>query len=154
MTARLIETLEDGPADVLGEIYMEAGLGSKIAGQFFTPFHLSELTAKAGLDDKIEKLKSGELRRLTVLEPSCGGGAMVIAAAKILQEEGINYQKVMDVVAQDLDWKGVYMCYVQLSLLGISAICVQGNTLTEPYDPHRTPRSHILTTPRKAGMLI
>ena len=107
-----------------------------------------------GLDDKIEKLKSGEIRRLTILEPSCGGGAMVIAAAKILQEEGVNYQKVMDVVAQDLDWKGVYMCYVQLSLLGISAICVQGNTLTEPYDPHRTPRSHILTTPRKAGMLI
>ena len=154
MTAHLIETLEDGPADVLGEIYMEAGLGSKIAGQFFTPFHLSELTAKVGLDDKIEKLKSGETRRLTILEPSCGGGAMVIAAAKILQEEGVNYQKVMDVVAQDLDWKGVYMCYVQLSLLGISAICVQGNTLTEPYDPHRTPRSHILTTPRKAGMLI
>jgi len=154
MTARLIETLEDGPADVLGEIYMEAGLGSKIAGQFFTPFHLSELCAEAAIDGQMEKYKAGKIRKITVLEPSCGGGAMILAAAKVLWKNGINYQQTMDVVAQDLDWKGVYMCYVQLSLLGISAICVQGNTLTEPYDPHRTPRSHILTTPRKAGMLI
>ena len=74
MTARLIETLEDGPADVLGEIYMEAGLGSKIAGQFFTPFHLSELTAKVGLDDKIEKLKSGRPGGLQFLSPPAEAG--------------------------------------------------------------------------------
>lgn len=154
MTARLIETLEDGPDDVLGKIYMEAGMGSKIAGQFFTPFHLSELCAEAALAGKMEEYKAGKIRKITVNEPSCGGGAMILAAAKVLWKNGINYQQAMDVVAQDLDWKGVYMCFVQLSLLGISAICVQGNTLTEPYDQHRTPRSHILTTPRKAGMLL
>ena len=154
MTARLIEILEDGPDDVLGKIYMEAGMGSKIAGQFFTPFHLSELCAEAALAGQMEKYKDGKIRKITVNEPSCGGGAMILAAAKVLWQNGINYQQAMDVVAQDLDWKGVYMCYVQLSLLGISAICVQGNTLTEPYDQHRTPRSHILTTPRKAGMLL
>lgn len=62
--------------------------------------------------------------------------------------------KAMDVVAQDLDWKGVYMCYVQLSLLGISAICVQGDTLMNPYVKGKTERSHILITPMKAGMLL
>lgn len=155
MTACLIETLEDGgPDDVLGKVYMEAGMGSKIAGQFFTPFHLSEMCAQAALGGMMEKYKAGEMRRIRINEPSCGGGAMIIAAAKVLRDNGINYQQAMDVVAQDLDWKGVYMCYVQLSLLGISAICVQGNTLTEPYDPRRTPRSHILTTPKKAGMLL
>jgi type I restriction-modification system DNA methylase subunit len=154
LTARLIEALEEGPDDILGKVYMEAGMGSKIAGQFFTPFHLSELCAEAAIDGQMEKYKAGKIRKITVLEPSCGGGAMILAAAKVLWKNGINYQQAMDVVAQDLDWKGVYMCYVQLSLLGISAICVQGNTLTEPYDPNRTPRSHILTTPRKAGVLI
>lgn len=154
LTARLIEALEDGPDDILGKVYMEAGMGSKIAGQFFTPFHLSEMCAQAALGGMMEKYKAGEMRRIRINEPSCGGGAMIIAAAKVLRDNGINYQQAMDVVAQDLDWKGVYMCYVQLSLLGISAICVQGNTLTEPYDPRRTPRSHILTTPKKAGMLI
>ena len=154
LTACLIDTLEDGPDDVLGSVYMEAGMGSKIAGQFFTPFHLSELTARIGLRGQIEAYKNQKLNRITINEPSCGGGAMIIAAAKVLQEENVNYQSAMDVVAQDLDWKGVYMCYVQLSLLGISALCVQGNTLLNPYVPGETDRSHILITPKKAGVLL
>ena len=106
------------------------------------------------LHEQIEDYKAGRLDKITVNEPSCGGGAMIIAAAKVLQEHEINYQKAMDVVAQDLDWKGVYMCYVQLSLLGISAICVQGDTLCDPYVEGKTKRSHIMRTPMKAGMLL
>ena len=154
LTGLLIETLEDGPDDILGDVYMKADMGSKAAGQFFTPFHLSELSARAGLIGMIDEYKKGKLDKITISEPACGGGAMILAAAKVLYESGINYQTAMEVVAQDIDWKGVYMCYVQLSLLGISAICVQGSTLEEPYDPARTERSHILRTPRKAGLLV
>ena len=154
LTGCLIDTLEDGPDDVLGDIYMKADMGSKAAGQFFTPFHLSELCARTGLIGMIDEYKAGKLDRITISEPACGGGAMILAAAKVLYESGINYQTAMEVVAQDIDWKGVYMCYVQLSLLGISAICVQGSTLEKPYDPARTERSHILKTPRKAGLLV
>lgn len=154
MTAYLIDTLEDGPDDVLGDVYMKADMGSKAAGQFFTPFHVSVLTAKIGLMEQIEAYKAGEIEKIEINEPACGGGAMILAAAKVLQESGVNYQKAMEVVAQDLDWKGVYMCYVQLSLLGISAICVQGDTLSAPYDPGKTEKGHMLKTPRKAGMLI
>lgn len=153
MTAWLIETLDEGPDDVLGDIYMKSGMGSKAAGQFFTPFHLSELTAKLSVESSIESLKE-EMTILEINEPACGGGGMIIAVAKILHDEGINYQKQIKVVAQDLDWKGVYMCYVQLSLLGINAICVQGDTLADPYDPERTERSHILYTPAYMGVLI
>ena len=154
LTARLVEALEEGPDDILGKVYMEAGMGSKIAGQFFTPFHLSELCARIGLHEQIEDYKAGRIDKITINEPSCGGGAMIIASAKVLLEQEINFQQAMDVVAQDLDWKGVYMCYVQLSLLGISAICVQGDTLCDPYVAGKTERSHILQTPKKAGMLI
>lgn len=154
LTACLVDTLEDGPFDVLGDVYMKGGMGSKLAGQFFTPYHLSVLTARIGVMEQVKAYKSGEISKITVNEPSCGGGAMVIAAAQVLKEEGINYQTAMDVVAQDLDWKGVYMCHVQLSLLGISAICVQGDTLANPYVLGVTDRSHILQTPRRAGMLI
>lgn len=154
LTGCLIETLEEGPDDVLGDVYMKAEMGSKAAGQFFTPFHLSELCARIGLIGMIEEYKKGKLDKITINEPACGGGAMILAAAKVIHKSGINYQTAMEVVAQDIDWKGVYMCYVQLSLLGISAICVQGSTLEEPYDPARTERSHILRTPRKAGLLV
>ena len=148
MSVMLFETFESCFSDILGEIYMEAGMGSKSAGQFFTPFHLSKLCASLTLSEMDERGK------ICVNEPSCGGGGMIIAAAAALNEKGINYQNILEVVAQDLDWKGVYMCYVQLSLLGISAVCVQGNTLSEPYDPKRTPKSRILITPKKAGWLI
>ena len=43
------DALTEDMTDVLGQIYMEAGMGSKYTGQFFTPFHLSELCAKLGI---------------------------------------------------------------------------------------------------------
>lgn len=148
MFVLLTETLETEMVDVLGQIYMESGMGSKAAGQFFTPYHLSELCAQLALPEPDE---NGKYR---INEPSCGGGGMIIAAASAIKKRGMDYQNVMDVVAQDLDWKGVYMCHLQLSLLGIKAVCVQGDTLSDPYIPGKTDKRHILVTPRRAGLLI
>jgi hypothetical protein len=79
---------------------------------------------------------------------------MIIGAADILQERGVNYQPLMQVVAQDLDWLAVYMCYIQLSVLGIDAIVVQGDSLLYPYQKGVTPETHILRTPKNKGALI
>ena len=153
MTAMLILELEEnGPADVLGDIYMHTDMGSKATGQFFTPFHLSELCARIGIDPHQTQISENDIIEMN--EPSCGGGGMIIAAAKVLHDAGINYQKKMRVVAQDLDWKSVYMCYVQLSLLGIHAICVQGDTLCNPFDWQKTEKSHMLFTPAYMGVLV
>lgn len=142
------DAFEEGMSDILGEIYMESGCGNKNTGQFFTPFHLSYLTAAAGVPHDVSEDKP-----FIMTEPSTGGGGMIIAAAKVLQDRGINYQRCMDVVAQDLDWKGVYMTYVQLSLLGIKAVVVQGDTLKEPY-VKGYPAERVFVTPAKMGMLI
>ena len=144
----LIETLEDNMSDVLGEIYMESGMGSKAAGQFFTPYHVSQACAAVTL---LNADKKGMYR---INEPSCGGGGMIIAIAEKLKNQGIDYQRKMQVVAQDLDWKGVYMCYLQLSLLGIQAICVQGDSLNRPYCPGLTERDSMLITPGQMGVLL
>lgn len=145
MTGLLAEAFEECMTDILGEIYMESGCGSKTTGQFFTPFHLSLLTAEMGIPETVD-----ESRPYIINEPSSGGGGMIIAAAKVLKDRGVNYQRCMEVTAQDLDWKGVYMTYVQLSLLGIRARVMQGNTLAdvEGYPPER-----IFITPALAGML-
>lgn len=147
MFVLLSESMEEKLSDTLGEIYMESGCGNKNTGQFFTPFHVSEACALMAL-----KGEDGS-RRIKLNEPSCGGGGMVIAAAKVLKDKGINYQNVLKVVAQDLDWKAVYMCYVQLSLLGIDAVVVQGNTLSEP-DWTTRPRECIFRTPKNMGALL
>lgn len=152
MMCRLTDLLDQEMTDALGEIYMEGGMGSKMAGQFFTPFHVSEMTAKMSLLETIDTWDGQSTIHMT--EPSTGGGGMIIGAAKVLKEAGINYQRYLDVVAQDLDWKGVYMTYLQCSLLGIKATCVQGDTLIEPYDSKTTPASRIMRTPAKMGALL
>lgn len=147
MSGMLTMTLDDEMSDVLGEIYMESGCGNKNTGQFFTPFHLSEAAAQlvlAGMEQK---------KKITLNEPSCGGGGMIIAAAKTLRDKGINPQTTLKIVAQDLDWKAIYMCYVQLSLLGLDAVVVQGDTLANPNWRTR-PKECIFRTPKNMGLLI
>lgn len=134
---------QNGINDYLGDIYMRSGAGSKSTGQFFTPFHLSVLTAQVGL-------KSADGSKINMREPSIGGGGMVLAAAKVLLEKGINYQRCLDVVGQDLDWNGVYMAYVQLSVIGIRATLYQGDSLQEGVIfPENT-----LYTPARMGALM
>lgn len=147
MMAWLIETYDEEISDVLGEIFMSKEFGSSMAGQFFTPFHVSEMTAEMAI-------APDEQDYYRINEPACGSGGMILAAAKALQKKGIPYQNKMRVVAQDLDWNAVYMCYVQMSLLGIYGIAVQGSTLTDPYDERQTERSHILYTPKRMGALV
>lgn len=147
----LVETAEEEMTDILGQIYMEAGMGSKATGQFFTPFHVAEMTAKSALQDII-KHYDGEI--ITLNEPASGGGALVIAAAKVLKENGINYQRKLDVVVQDLDWKAVYMSYLQMSIYGIKATVVQGDALKDIYVEGKADPYHVMRTPAKAGALV
>ena len=62
-------------------------------------------------------------------EPCVGSGAMVIALAQALREEGINYQQCLHVTAIDIDLLAVQMAYVHCTLLHIPAIIVHGDTL-------------------------
>lgn len=137
MSYLMIE-LEENPSDILGEIYHELNINNKNTGQFFTPFHLSKLTASMMLLPK-------EGEKVILNEPSAGGGGMILASAQYLKENGIDYIKYMDVIAQDLDWNCVYMCYVQLSLAGINATVIQGDTLKGK----RPEQKQIFYTPAK-----
>lgn len=147
MFCMLAETLESGMTDVIGEICMESGMGSKEAGQFFTPFYISRMCAKISLP--VPDASGMYL----INESSCGSGGMIIATAAALKEKGVNYQRHMQVIAQDLEWKSVYMCYLQLSLLGINAVVVQGDTLREPYI-NGYPQERVLYTPANKGLRI
>lgn len=148
MTGGLVDLYESGFDDFLGDIYMKAGCGSGVLGQFFTPYHLSVLMAEMAVPEDVS-----EDHIYTMAEPSCGGGASIVAAAEIIHRRGLNYQKCMKVVAQDLDWMGVYMTYIACSFYGIDAIVVQGDTLTEPY-VKGYPEERLLRTPRNRGCLI
>ena len=122
MSGVLVELMENEISDYLGTIDMALNASSNRTGQFFTPFHLCEILAETSLEGY-------EGKTIKVNEPSCGGGANILALAKSLLKRGFNYQDKMNVVAQDLDIKCVYMTYTQLSIAGINAEVIQGDTL-------------------------
>lgn len=114
-------------SDTLGSIYMMLDLGNAGAGQFFTPYDVSSLMAKmnAGRAQAIVE-KHGFVR---LYEPAVGAGGMVIATAQSLSEIGLSYQKCMHATAIDIDARCVHMTFIQLTLLHIPAIVIEGNAL-------------------------
>jgi type I restriction-modification system DNA methylase subunit len=122
MLGRLSFLLENSLDDYLGKIYMELSTGNSHTGQFFTPFHVCEMMAGIALANY-----NGGIEYLN--EPSSGGGANILAYAKVMKAKGYNYQQLLEVKAQDLDYKCVYMTYLQLSLAGVNAEVIQGNSL-------------------------
>ncbi|HFD0718464.1 TPA: N-6 DNA methylase, partial [Salmonella enterica subsp. enterica serovar Saintpaul] len=73
---------------------------------------------------------SGERDFITVSDPACGAGGMIVAMAEAMLEAGFNPQKQMMVYCVDIDPVAAMMCYIQLSLMGIPAIVATGNSLT------------------------
>lgn len=143
------EAYEERIEDVLGEVYMKSGCYNKALGQFFTPYHLAELNAALCIPEDVD-----EEHIWTINEPSTGGGANIIAACKVLKDKGINYQKCIRVYAQDLDWLGVYMSYLQFSLLGVKARVAQGDTLRQPFTGCNYPMDRVFDTPGWVGAII
>ena len=125
----IAQELERNPfQDLLGDIYMSSEFGNKYAGQFFTPFHVSEMMAKINLGD-IKSLFN-EYGYFKIGEPAVGSGGFIIAAAKIVKDAGYNPQRCMYFDATDIDVKCFEMTYIQTSLLGLCGDVHLGNTLT------------------------
>lgn len=118
---------ESGPEDLLGPIFHALELHNKYKGQFFTPVHICEFMAKITSKDYDPDIKKNGF--VSVGEPYCGSGAMVLAFAKAMKEDGYNYCSQMVTGCKDVDLKCVCMTYVQLSLCGIPAVVIHGNTL-------------------------
>ena len=133
LCADMVEALEDNPnQDFLGEMYMAVGMGSDSAGQFFTPYDVCRCMAEITTN---EDYLRGQLERrgwVSVNDPTCGAGALLVAFANVCTALGINYQSSVLFVAQDIDFLVGCMCYLQLSLLGCPGYVVIGNTLTNP----------------------
>lgn len=142
LLGQLITILDEEPADVLGSLYMELEIGSKERGQFFTPVPVSEVMAEMMFGDMLAKLERQDF--ITVHEPACGAGGMILAAAKTLITAGHNPAETMFVSCVDVDRVAALMCYIQLSLWNIPAEVIVGNTLSmEMREVWYTPAFHL-----------
>lgn len=127
--AIVVTALDENPnQDFLGHIYMGLELGNKNTGQFFTPYDVAKMCALVSVD-----LEEIERRTFATAHDCCiGGGAMLIGLANAIHEKGINYQRKVMFVAQDIDHNCCCMAYIQLSLLGCPGYVVCGDSITTP----------------------
>lgn len=128
--ALIVEAMEANPdQDFLGDLYMSLELGNQKAGQFFTPYSVCKMMAKMQPDiqDKIEAQGW-----ISVNDPACGAGALLVAFANECMLRNINYQTSVLFVAQDIDFVTGCMCYIQLSLLGCPGYVVVADTIAHP----------------------
>ena len=141
--AMLVEMLETTPCDVLGTLFMSLDLGSAAHGQFFTPSHICELMAQIGYGHQLEALNglaSSEsdtansdacAKFVTLSEPSCGAGGMVLAFVRVMLSHGLNPAQHLWVRCQDIDRTAALMCFVQLALWNVPAVVIVGDTLAD-----------------------
>ena len=122
-------------ADWAGEIYMDSGTSNGRAGQFFTPYHVSHLMAECSLerDEVLGRIGKDPDDVITIYEPTCGAGGLIVASIDVLKGYGVNYAWNVFVDCGDIDSRCVHMTYVTLSLLGVPAVVRIGDALMMKY---------------------
>lgn len=128
LLAFLVLGLEQEPQDFLGQVFMSLNLGSQANGQYFTPYSVCKFMAEINFTEIEKSFQNNQL--ITLSEPCCGSGALIIAFAQTLREHNINYQQNLFAEAIDISEMCFKMTYIQLSLLGIPAKVVQGDSLS------------------------
>ena len=130
--------VQEGGCDFLGQVAGDLGLVTGHMGQFFTPYDVSRMIAELTLDTVDEII--AEQGFVTVQEPACGAGGMIIAVADVLERKGFDVALQLYVDATDISPTCFKMSYLQASLRGIPATIRRGNTLTlEMFDAAHTP---------------
>ncbi len=122
--------------DFLGKMYMLLNISNNVTGQFFTPCDVCAMMSNISIDENtlIQVIK--EKGYASVNDCAVGGAATLISAAnrckEILAKGNLNYQNHVYFVGNDVDIICCYMAYIQLSLIGVSAIIINTNTLSDP----------------------
>lgn len=115
--------------DVLGYLYTKGHYYKKSLGQFFTPDHIALFMARIAGSDYKNLLEKREF--ISINEPTCGSGVMVLAFCQMMLEDKIDYSNRLLVNAWDIDETCALMAYLQYSIYGVPAIVTHGDTLAQ-----------------------
>ena len=124
----LILEMESRPfEDVLGGYYMEFALSSKgqqWGGEFHTPKTICDLMAKMMVGD-LASVPEDHL--ITVCEPACGAGAMILSLAEACPPE---VRRRLRVTAIDISRTACDMTFINTTLWGIPTRVIHGNSIS------------------------
>lgn len=115
-----VREYRDDPCDILGGIYHELNLNNEWNGQYFTPDDVCRLMAQITLPSDELSAKDGPI---TINEPTCGSGTMVIGAIWAMQRKEFDYRHNTFFVAQDIDIRCVWMAYMDKATEYMALMC-------------------------------
>lgn len=138
LLAHVVNGLQAGFCDFLGRIFMHLELENRDLDQFFTPWSLAKCMACLQLGDMKTLFQSKPF--ITLREPACGAGCMVLAFADTLNREGYAAYRHLWFSATDIDPLVAGMAYIQLSLCGVAGEVIIGNSFCDE-------RRRVLFTP-------
>lgn len=123
--------------DLLGMAYNECGATNRALEQVFTPPDVARLMAQFVFGQPKELPSEGHF---TLNDPTCGSGALLLAAAEQTAHNGYDTCEQLVIQASDVDICCVQMTYIQLALYGIPAVVVHGEVIAmKEYDRWYTP---------------
>lgn len=127
----LTDEMEAKPfTDILGGYYMEFALstkGQQRNGEFHTPKHICDLMAQIIMGDPASLPKEGVI---TVCEPACGSGAMILSVGQVCPPE---VRRRLRVTAVDISRTACDMAFINTTLWGIPTRVIHGNSLSNEY---------------------
>jgi type I restriction-modification system DNA methylase subunit len=115
--------------DILGGYYMESALSSKGQqwnGEFHTPKTICDLMGQMVMGDT-EWPAEGPI---TVCEPACGAGAMILSLAQVCPPA---VRRRLRVTAIDINRTACDMAFINTTLWGIPTRIIHGNSLSLEY---------------------
>lgn len=129
-----------GAGDFLGRVSGEIGALNGYQGQFFTPYEVTKMMARITLDNDETRAIIERQGFVTMCEPACGAGGMVLAAAEVLEEMQFDPSLHLFVHAVDISHTAYKMAYLQLAMRGIPAEVYLGDSIRmEMRDSQITP---------------
>lgn len=124
----LVMEMEDRPfEDILGGYYLEFALstkGQQWNGEFHTPKPVCDLMARMTLGDMASLPAEGPI---TVCEPACGAGAMILSLAQACTPE---VRRRLRVTAIDVNRTACDMAFANTTLWGVPTRVIHGNSLS------------------------
>ena len=115
MLCEVVLGMEQNPdQDFLGELFMRLELGNDHRGQFFTPYTVCRLMAEMQYDVN-ERIENDGW--ISVGDPACGAGALLVAFANVCTRKNINFQTSVLFVAQDMGKASPFALRLPLSVL-------------------------------------
>ncbi len=108
---------EETYQDIIGGLYIELIGSDKGFGQFFTPWHIAKMMAEMIIGTPDLSIYTAQ-QPMTICDPACGSGIMLLAVASSLPREFIDQGRVV-FYGMDIDLTCVKMARLNAGLYGL-----------------------------------